>query len=33
MSRKQLCKKNVGYLIAMRNNDVIIETDDDNYPK
>ena len=26
-------RKNVGYLIAMRNNDVIIETDDDNYPK
>ena len=26
-------RKNVGYLIAMRDNDVIIETDDDNYPK
>jgi len=27
-------RKNIGYLIAIRNNsDLIIETDDDNYPK
>jgi len=30
---KQLCKKNIGYLIAIKNGvDVISETDDDNYP-
>ena len=27
-------RKNIGYLLAIKNNtDVIIETDDDNYPK
>ena len=26
-------RKNIGYLVAMRNSNIIIETDDDNYPK
>ncbi len=31
--KNSYARKNIGYLIAIRNSQVIIETDDDNYPK